>query len=169
MIEYELLKIIWWVLVGVLLIGFALTDGFDMGSMAIMPFVGKTDEERRAAINTIAPHWDGNQVWFITAGGALFAAWPMVYATAFSGMYWALFLVLFALFLRPVGFDYRSKLENTKWRTSWDWGLAVGGAVPAWWWRVHPAGYPVRQCLHDPWVGVLLGQAVAVWWFECPW
>lgn len=131
MIEYELLKIIWWVLVGVLLIGFALTDGFDMGSMAIMPFVGKNDEERRAAINTIAPHWDGNQVWFITAGGALFAAWPMVYATAFSGMYWALLLVLFALFLRPVGFDYRSKLENKKWRNSWDWGLAVGGAVPA--------------------------------------
>ena len=131
MIEYELLKIIWWVLVGVLLIGFALTDGFDMGSMAIMPFVGKNDDERRAAINTIAPHWDGNQVWFITAGGALFAAWPMVYATAFSGMYWALLLVLFALFLRPVGFDYRSKLENTKWRTSWDWGLSIGGAVPA--------------------------------------
>ena len=131
MIEYELLKIIWWVLVGVLLIGFALTDGFDMGSMALMPFVGKNDDERRAAINTIAPHWDGNQVWFITAGGALFAAWPMVYATAFSGMYWALLLVLFALFLRPVGFDYRSKLENTKWRNSWDWGLCIGGAVPA--------------------------------------
>lgn len=131
MIEYELLKIIWWVLVGVLLIGFALTDGFDMGAMAIMPFVGKKDEERRAAINTIAPHWDGNQVWFITAGGALFAAWPMVYATAFSGMYWALLLVLFALFLRPVGFDYRSKLENTQWRNAWDWGLCIGGAVPA--------------------------------------
>ncbi|NUG52004.1 cytochrome d ubiquinol oxidase subunit II [Acinetobacter lactucae] len=131
MIEYELLKIIWWVLVGVLLIGFALTDGFDMGSMALMPFVGKTDSERRAAINTIAPHWDGNQVWFITAGGALFAAWPMVYSVAFSGMYWALLLVLFALFLRPVGFDYRSKLENSKWRNSWDWALCIGGAVPA--------------------------------------
>lgn len=131
MFDYEVLKIIWWVLVGVLLIGFALTDGFDMGSMAVMPFVGKTDNERRAAINTIAPHWDGNQVWFITAGGALFAAWPMVYAVAFSGMYWALLLVLFALFLRPVGFDYRSKLENTQWRTAWDWALAVGGAVPA--------------------------------------
>lgn len=129
MIEYELLKIIWWVLVGVLLIGFALTDGFDMGAMALMPFVGKTDNERRAAINTIAPHWDGNQVWFITAGGALFAAWPMVYAVAFSGMYWALLLVLFALFLRPVGFDYRSKLENTQWRTSWDWGLCIGGEI----------------------------------------
>ncbi len=131
MIEYELLKIIWWVLMGVLLIGFALTDGFDMGSMAVMPFVGKTDNERRAAINTIAPHWDGNQVWFITAGGALFAAWPLVYAISFSGMYWAMLLVLFALFLRPVGFDYRSKLENTKWRTAWDWALAIGGAVPA--------------------------------------
>ncbi|MDC3810327.1 cytochrome d ubiquinol oxidase subunit II, partial [Acinetobacter baumannii] len=93
--------------------------------------VGKTDNERRAAINTIAPHWDGNQVWFITAGGALFAAWPMVYSVAFSGMYWALLLVLFALFLRPVGFDYRSKLENTQWRNSWDWGLCIGGAVPA--------------------------------------
>lgn len=131
MIEYEMLKIIWWVLVGVLLIGFALTDGFDMGSMAVMPFVAKTDSERRAAINTIAPHWDGNQVWFITAGGALFAAWPMVYAVAFSGLYWALLLVLFALFLRPVGFDYRSKLENTKWRNAWDWALCIGGAVPA--------------------------------------
>lgn len=131
MIEYELLRIIWWVLIGVLLLGFALTDGFDMGAMAIMPFVGKTDDERRAAINTIAPHWDGNQVWFITAGGALFAAWPLVYATAFSGMYWALLLVLFALFLRPVGFDYRSKLENTKWRNAWDWGLCIGGLVPA--------------------------------------
>lgn len=131
MIEYELLKIIWWVLIGVLLIGFALTDGFDMGAMAIMPFVGKNDAERRAAINTIAPHWDGNQVWFITAGGALFAAWPMVYAIAFSGMYWALLLVLFALFLRPVGFDYRSKLENIQWRSAWDWGLCIGGAVPA--------------------------------------
>jgi cytochrome d ubiquinol oxidase subunit II len=131
MIEYEMLKIIWWVLVGVLLIGFALTDGFDMGSMAMMPFVAKNDKERRSAINTIAPHWDGNQVWFITAGGALFAAWPMVYAVAFSGMYWALLLVLFALFLRPVGFDYRSKLENTKWRNAWDWALCIGGAVPA--------------------------------------
>ena len=125
MIEYELLKIIWWVLVGVLLIGLALTDGFDMGAMILMPFVGKTDNERRVAINTIAPHWDGNQVWLITAGGAIFAAWPMVYAVAFSGMYWALLLVLFGLFLRPVGFDYRSKLENTKWRNSWDWGLCL--------------------------------------------
>ncbi|MBB3101762.1 cytochrome d ubiquinol oxidase subunit II [Azomonas macrocytogenes] len=131
MFDYETLKVIWWVLVGVLLIGLALTDGFDMGAMALMPFVGKTDNERRVAINTIAPHWDGNQVWLITAGGALFAAWPMAYATAFSGLYWAMLLVLFGLFFRPVGFDYRSKLENKKWRDIWDWALFVGGALPA--------------------------------------
>jgi cytochrome d ubiquinol oxidase subunit II len=131
MFDYETLKLIWWVLIGVLLIGFALTDGFDMGAMALMPFVGRTDNERRVAINTIAPHWDGNQVWFITAGGALFAAWPMVYAVAFSGLYWAMLLVLFALFCRPVGFDYRSKLENQRWRSAWDWALFVGGAAPA--------------------------------------
>ena len=131
MFDYEVLKLTWWVLIGVLLIGFALTDGFDMGAMILMPLIGKTDKERRAAINSIAPHWDGNQVWFITAGGALFAAWPMVYATAFSGLYWAMLLVLFALFCRPVGFDYRSKLENQKWRSAWDWALFVGGALPA--------------------------------------
>jgi cytochrome d ubiquinol oxidase subunit II len=131
MFDYETLKLIWWVLIGVLLIGFALTDGFDMGAMALMPFVGKTDNERRVAINTIAPHWDGNQVWFITAGGALFAAWPVVYAVAFSGLYWAMLAVLFALFCRPVGFDYRSKLENQQWRSAWDWALFVGGAAPA--------------------------------------
>ena len=129
--DYETLKITWWVLIGVLLIGFALTDGFDMGAMALLPFVARDDHERRVAINTIAPHWDGNQVWFITAGGALFAAWPMVYATAFSGLYWAMLLVLFALFCRPVGFDYRSKLENPRWRAAWDWALFVGGCVPA--------------------------------------
>lgn len=131
MFDYESLKLIWWVLVGVLLIGFALTDGFDLGAAALMPFVGRTDNERRVVINTIAPHWDGNQVWLITAGGALFAAWPLVYAASFSGFYWAMLLVLFALFVRPVGFDYRSKLENTRWRQTWDWGLFVGGLVPS--------------------------------------
>lgn len=131
MFDYESLKLIWWVLVGVLLIGFALTDGFDLGAAALLPFVGRTDNERRVVINTIAPHWDGNQVWLITAGGALFAAWPLVYAASFSGFYWAMLLVLFALFVRPVGFDYRSKLENTRWRSSWDWGLFVGGLVPS--------------------------------------
>lgn len=131
MFDYETLKLIWWVLVGVLLIGFTLTDGFDLGAAILSPFVGKTDSERRSVLNTIAPHWDGNQVWLITAGGALFAAWPIVYAVSFSGFYWAMLLVLFALFVRPVGFDYRSKLDNKKWRTSWDWALCIGGIVPA--------------------------------------
>lgn len=130
-LDYETLKLVWWVFVGVLLIGFAITDGFDMGAGILLPFVGKTDEERRVVINTVAPHWDGNQVWFITAGGAIFAAWPAVYAAAFSGFYFAMMLVLFALFFRPVGFDYRSKLEDPRWRNIWDWGLFVGGFVPA--------------------------------------
>lgn len=131
MMEYETLKIVWWVLIGVLLIGFAVTDGFDMGVGALLKILGKTDTERRVMLNTIGPHWDGNQVWFITAGGAIFAAWPVVYAVAFSGFYWALLLVLFAMFFRPVGFEYRSKMEDTRWRNLWDWGLTIGGAVPA--------------------------------------
>ena len=130
-LDYETLKLVWWVLVGVLLIGFVITDGFDMGAGALLPFLGKTDEERRVIINTVGPHWDGNQVWFITAGGAIFAAWPAVYAAAFSGFYIAMLLVLFALFFRPVGFDYRSKIADPRWRNTWDWGLFVGGAVPA--------------------------------------
>ena len=129
--DYETLKVIWWLLIGVLLIGFAVTDGFDMGVGALLPFLGRTDEERRVIINSIGATWEGNQVWFITAGGATFAAWPLVYATAFSGFYWALLLVLFALFFRPVGFDYRSKVDDPRWRNAWDWGLFVGGAVPA--------------------------------------
>jgi cytochrome d ubiquinol oxidase subunit II len=101
-----------------------------MGVGALLPFVGKNDDERRVVINTVAPHWDGNQVWFITAGGAIFAAWPLVYATAFSGFYWAMMAVLWALFFRPVGFDYRSKVQNATWRNTWDWGLFIGGAIP---------------------------------------
>ena len=131
MFDYATLKLIWWLLVGVLLIGFAIMDGHDMGVGILLNFLGKDDTERRVMINTIAPHWDGNQVWFITAGGAIFAAWPFVYATAFSGMYWALLLVLFALFFRPVGFEYRSKLPDPTWRKSWDWGIFAGSAVPA--------------------------------------
>ncbi|MCV6587919.1 MAG: cytochrome d ubiquinol oxidase subunit II [Marinobacterium sp.] len=128
--DYETLKLIWWGLIGALLIGFAITDGMDMGVGTLLPFVGKNDNERRVVINTVGAHWDGNQVWFITAGGALFAAWPMVYAAAFSGFYFAMLLVLFALFLRPVGFDYRSKLDNPQWRSNWDRALFVGSAVP---------------------------------------
>ena len=130
MIDYETLKIIWWLLVGVLLVGFAVMDGHDMGVGTLLPFVGQNDTERRVIINTVGPHWDGNQVWFITGGGAIFAAWPLVYATAFSGFYWAMLAVLWALFFRPVGFDYRSKINDTLWRSTWDWGLFVGGAVP---------------------------------------
>jgi cytochrome d ubiquinol oxidase subunit II len=129
--DYETLKVIWWLFVGVLLVGFAVTDGFDMGIGTLLPFVGRNDEERRVIINSIGPTWEGNQVWFITAGGATFAAWPLVYATAFSGFYTALILTLFALFFRPVGFDFRSKVEDPRWRSAWDWGLFVGGAVPA--------------------------------------
>ena len=130
MIDYPTLKIIWWLLIGVLLVGFAIMDGHDMGVGTLLPFVGKNDEERRVVINTVGPHWDGNQVWFITGGGAIFAAWPLVYATAFSGFYWAMLAVLWALFFRPVGFDYRSKIHDPRWRSTWDWGLFIGGAVP---------------------------------------
>ena len=129
--DYFTLKIIWWLFVGVLLIGFAVMDGFDLGVGALLPFVAKTDDERRVLINSVGPTWEGNQVWFITGGGALFAAWPLVYSAAFSGFYWALLLVLFALFFRPVGFEYRSKVADLRWRNAWDWGLFVGGAVPA--------------------------------------
>jgi cytochrome d ubiquinol oxidase subunit II len=130
MFDYATLKFIWWLLVGVLLIGFAVMDGHDMGVGTLLPFAGRNDTERRVIINTVGPHWDGNQVWFITAGGALFAAWPLVYAAAFSGFYWAMLAVLWALFLRPTGFDFRSKVENPTWRSVWDWGLFIGGAVP---------------------------------------
>jgi cytochrome d ubiquinol oxidase subunit II len=129
--DYLTLKIIWWVFVCVLLVGFALLDGFDLGVGTLLPFLARTDEQRRVLLNAIGPTWEGNQVWFITAGGAMFAAWPFVYATAFSGFYWAMLLVLFALFFRPVGFEYRSKVADPRWRNAWDWGLFVGGAVPA--------------------------------------
>ena len=131
MIDYEFLRIIWWVLVIVLLIGFSVTDGFDMGVTALLPVAGKKEVEKRIMINSIAPHWDGNQVWLLTAGGAIFAAWPIVYSVAFSGFYISLFLVLAALFFRPIGFEYRAKIDNPTWRAVWDWGLFAGGFVPA--------------------------------------
>ena len=131
MFDYEILRVIWWGLLGILLIGFALTDGFDLGVAALLPFVARTDAERRLAINTVAPTWEGNQVWFILGGGAIFAAWPFVYAVSFSGFYLAMFLVLSALILRPVAFKYRSKKPDPAWRSRWDWALFVGGLVPA--------------------------------------
>ena len=130
MFDYETLKLIWWVLISVLLIGFVVTDGFDMGVGTLLPIIGKSDDERRMMINTIAPHWEGNQVWLVLAAGAIFAAWPAVYATAFSGFYVAMMLTLFALFFRPVGFDYRSKIDDPRWRNGWDWGIFIGSTVP---------------------------------------
>jgi len=130
MFDYEILRLIWWVLIGVLLVGFAVTDGFDMGVGALVPIIGKNDTQRRVMINSIAPHWDGNQVWLITAGGALFAAWPLVYATSFSGFYLAMILTLAALWLRPLGLDYRSKIEDPKWRNTWDICISISGFVP---------------------------------------
>jgi len=131
LLDYETLRIIWWVLLGVLLIGFAAMDGFDLGVDILMPVVGKTDVERRIIINTIGPVWEGNQVWLILGGGAIFAAWPPLYAVSFSGFYLAMFAILFALILRPVGFKYRSKREGHAWRRGWDWALFIGGFVPA--------------------------------------
>ncbi len=131
LIDYETLRLIWWVLLGVLLIGFAAMDGFDLGVGTLLPFVAKTDVERRVVINTIGPVWEGNQVWLILGGGAIFAAWPPLYAVSFSGFYLAMFIILFALILRPVGFKYRSKKQSPQWRSGWDWALFIGGFVPA--------------------------------------
>lgn len=130
-LDYETLRLIWWILLGVLLIGFAIMDGFDLGVAMWLPWLSKSDIERRILINSIGPTWEGNQVWFILGGGAIFAAWPMLYALSFSGFYLAMLVVLLALILRPVGFKYRSKLENARWRMTWDWALFAGGFVPA--------------------------------------
>jgi cytochrome bd ubiquinol oxidase subunit II len=128
---YETLRIIWWILLGVLLGGFAVMDGFDLGTAALLPFIARNDLERRVVINTVGPVWEGNQVWLILGAGAIFAAWPMLYAAAFSGFYLAMFLVLATLILRPVGFKFRSKIENATWREFWDWMLFIGGVVPS--------------------------------------
>jgi cytochrome bd ubiquinol oxidase subunit II len=130
-LDYEILRLIWWVLLGVLLIGFALFDGFDLGVAIWLPWIAKTDIDRRILINSIAPTWEGNQVWLILGGGAIFAAWPALYALSFSGFYLAMLVVLLALILRPVGFKYRSKVNNPLWRSFWDYALFIGGFVPA--------------------------------------
>jgi cytochrome bd ubiquinol oxidase subunit II len=131
MADYATLRVIWWLLLGALLIGFAIMDGFDLGLGASFRFLGRTDEERRALLESIEPVWDGNQVWFILGGGAVFAAWPLLYAASFSGLYLAMLLLLLSLILRPVGFMYRNKLADSGWRNAWDWALLIGGAVPA--------------------------------------
>ncbi|HYL72477.1 MAG TPA: cytochrome d ubiquinol oxidase subunit II, partial [Candidatus Dormibacteraeota bacterium] len=129
--DYAALRFIWWLILGVLLMGFAVMDGFDLGLGACYRFLGRNDEERRALLEAIEPVWEGNQVWFVLAGGAVFAAWPLLYAAAFSGLYLAMFLLLLALILRPVGFVFRNKISSPRWRAAWDWALLVGGAVPA--------------------------------------
>jgi cytochrome bd ubiquinol oxidase subunit II len=131
MFDYEIMRLIWWALLGILLIGFAVMDGFDLGVATLLPFVARTDIERRIVINTIGPVWEGNQVWLILGGGAIFAAWPILYATAFSGFYLAMFIVLAALIVRPVAIKFRSKIENARWRAIWDTAIAVSGLVPA--------------------------------------
>lgn len=130
-LDYATLRVIWWALLGVLLIGFAIMDGFDLGIAALLPMVARTDVERRVVINVVGPVWEGNQVWLITAGGAIFAAWPLLYAASFSGFYMAMMLVLIALILRPVGFKYRSKMEGTRWRSTWDNILCGSGILAA--------------------------------------
>ena len=129
--SYETLRVLWWLILGVLLIGFAITDGFDLGLGASFTFLGRNDAERRALLASVEPVWEGNQVWFVLGGGAAFAAWPLLYATSFSGLYLAMFLVLVALILRPVGFSFRDKLTDSRWRAGWDIALTLGGALPA--------------------------------------
>lgn len=130
-LDYPTLRLVWWSLLGVLLIGFAVMDGFDLGVATLLPAVARTDEERRIVLNVIGPVWEGNQVWLILGGGAIFAAFPPLYAVSFSGFYFAMFLILVALILRPVGFKFRSKVPDARWRSVWDWALFVSGLVPA--------------------------------------
>lgn len=130
------LSVLWFILLTVLFIGFFFLEGFDYGVGILLPFLGKNDTERRVIINTIGPVWDGNEVWMITAGGAMFAAFPHVYATLFSGFYLALFLMLMALIVRGVAFEFRSKDENRTWRNTWDWMIFIGSAIPAILWGV---------------------------------
>lgn len=130
------LSVIWFILVAVLFIGFFFLEGFDYGVGMLLPFLGRTDTERRLLINSIGPVWDGNEVWMITAGGAMFAAFPHVYATLFSGFYLALFLMLVALILRGVAFEFRSKLPSPAWRNLWDWMIFAGSLIPALLWGV---------------------------------
>jgi cytochrome d ubiquinol oxidase subunit II len=131
MFDYETLRVIWWLLLGALLIGFAIMDGFDLGVAALVRVLAHDDDERRALLETVEPVWEGNQVWIILGGGAVFAAWPLLYAASFSGFYFAILLVLLAFILRPVGFGFRNKVADPRWRSSWDWVLTVSGLVPS--------------------------------------
>jgi len=131
-----ILNVVWFILVTVLFIGFFFLEGFDYGVGILLPFLGRDDTERRAILNTIGPVWDGNEVWMLTAGGALFASFPQVYATLFSGFYLALVLMLAALILRGVAFEFRSRRESAGWRNGWDWAIFIGSLLPALLWGV---------------------------------
>ncbi|PZR91232.1 MAG: cytochrome d ubiquinol oxidase subunit II [Hyphomicrobiales bacterium] len=139
MFDYETLRLVWWLLLGTLLIGFAVMDGFDIGAAMLLPFVARTDNERRIVLNTIGPVWEGNQVWLILGAGASFAAWPMLYAVAFSGFYLAMFLALAALILRPVSFKFRSELENPLWRGA---SRFMAAQCPRKWVHSPPGSWP---------------------------
>jgi len=143
------LNTLWFILIGVLFTGFFVLEGFDYGVGILLPIVGKTDAERRRVINTIGPVWDGNEVWILTGGGAIFAAFPHWYATLFSGFYLALLLMLLALIVRGVAFEFRSKDKHPAWRATWDWMIFFGSAVPALLWGVALAnllqGTPIDQ------------------------
>ncbi|UJW85440.1 cytochrome d ubiquinol oxidase subunit II [Devosia sp. SL43] len=130
-LDYETLRLVWWLLLGILLIGFAIMGGRDLGVGALLPFAARTDDERRVLLNLVGPTWEGNQVWLILGGGAIFAAFPPLYAVSFSGFYLAMIVILLALILRPVGFKYRGKIKDERWRAVWDWALFVGGFVPS--------------------------------------
>ena len=134
--EYYDLNILWFILIAVLYTGYFLLEGFDFGVGILLPFLGKNDTQRRVVINTIGPHWDGNEVWLITAGGATFAAFPHWYATLFSGFYFPLFLMLLALIMRGIAFEFRSKDESPLWRSFWDWSIFAGSLIPAMLWGV---------------------------------
>ena len=131
MIDYESLRVIWWLLLGALLIGFAVMDGFDLGVAALLRVLARNDGERRALLETIEPTWEGNQVWLIAGAGSIFAAWPLLYGAAFSGFYFAMFLALLGFIVRPVGFNFRNKIADPRWRETWDWALSVAGVLPA--------------------------------------
>lgn len=131
MANYATLRLIWWLLLGTLLSGFAIMDGFDLGVGILFRFVGRTEEERERLLASIEPVWDGNQVWLLLGAGAVFAAWPLLYAASFSGLYPALMLVLVALILRPVGFGFRGLVDSPRWRSLWDRALFTAGVVPS--------------------------------------
>lgn len=149
------LNTLWFILIAILYVGYFVLEGFDLGVGILLPFLGKDDQKRRAILNTIGPHWDGNEVWLITAGGATFAAFPGWYATLFSGFYLPLFLILLALIVRGVAFEFRSKDDHPLWRKTWDWAIFVGSLIPALLWGVaftnFVRGVPIDQ--HQIYVG----------------